>query len=113
MKSTDLELRSLLRRADPACREDYRGVGEADDFAAAVHQRIRVASRAEGSAGGPAMGWRRELRPMAAVAAVIAALLAGGSAAYARHQRLIIERQADAFVRSIDPVLMHADQGGR
>lgn len=110
---TDRQLRVFLRRADPARAGEASPLSGHDEFVAEVHQRIRTRHREAGPAIGPRDGRHRPLRPLAAVLAVLAAFLAGGSVAYARHQRWVTDQQADAFARSVDPILMHAEQTRR
>lgn len=99
-------LSALLRRADPA---STLPAADHADFAAAVHRRIRTADTA--SAPDPTAfpsAFARQLFPLAAALALLASLAAGGSLAYAAHQRDRVAFFADAYARSIDPVLMHA-----
>jgi hypothetical protein len=99
-------LSALLRRADPAS-----ALASADPaaFAASVRARIRTADTAptRASATFPS-AFARQLFPLAAALALLASLAAGGSLAYAAHQRDRVAFFADAYARSIDPVLMHA-----
>lgn len=102
-------LSDLLRRADPAAP----GAPAPVAFAAAVHARIRSADTeaAWHPAGGPrgvSSALARHLLPLAAALAVLASILAGGSAALAAHRRENTEHFAAAYARSVDPVLMHA-----
>jgi hypothetical protein len=97
-------LSALLRRADPAA-----GTAQTEPaaFAAAVHRRIRSADPTP--VAFPS-AFARQLYPLAAALAVLASVAAGGSLAYAAHQRERSDFFADAYARSIDPVLMHANQ---
>jgi len=101
-------LSALLRRADPATR-----LAEADmagDFSAAVRSRIG-ASQAVSPFATFVPGWlAKQALPLAAALAVIASLATGGGLAYAREQRANSEAFAAAYVRGIDPWLMHAEQ---
>lgn len=99
--SSDPALRALLGRADPAGAADP-GPSDAA-FADAVRRRIRIAESAS-----PRQ--RNQLFPLAAAFAVLASLVAGGSLAYAGVQRERTATHADAYARSIDPWLMHADR---
>lgn len=96
-------LSALLRRADPA--SDLPAADPAT-FAASVHRRIRAADTAAASAFPSAFA--RQLYPLAAALALLASLAAGGSLAYAAHRNESRAFFADAYARSIDPVLMHA-----
>ena len=102
MPSPASPLSDLLRRADPAA-------GAADsapaDFAAAVRSRIR---RAEAAPARPVSIFARLPYPLAAALALIASLGAGTSLAVARERSARAETFAAAYVRSIDPLQMHA-----
>lgn len=103
MRPSPDSLSSLLRRADPAA-----GASATDPaaFAAAVHTRIHAADT------GPLFALRsfgRSLLPLAAALALLAALAAGSSVAYAQHQRKASELYATAYAKSVDPFLMHAE----
>lgn len=99
-------LSALLRRADPA--SDLPAADPAT-FAASVHRRIRAADTAAvpATAASPS-AFARQLYPLAAALALLASLAAGGSLAYAAHRNESRAFFADAYARSIDPVLMHA-----
>lgn len=103
-------LSSLLHRADPAANAG-RTLDPAA-FSAAVHARIR-SSVTQPVPFLSFSGWRQELYNLAAALAIIAALAAGGSLAYARHQRETSDFYADAYARSIDPLQMHASHPAR
>lgn len=94
-------LSDLLRRADPAAP----GISAPAAFAAAVHARIQSADT---EASLRPRGLARHLLPLAAALAMLASVLAGGSAALAAHRRENTEHFAAAYARSVDPVLMHA-----
>lgn len=98
-------LSALLRRADPA--SDLPAANPAS-FAAAVHRRIRTVDTASAPAAAFPSALARQFYPLAAALALLASLAAGGSLAYAAHQRDRVTFFADAYARGIDPVLMHA-----
>jgi hypothetical protein len=97
-------LSDLLRRSDPGAGAPPHAAAA---FAAAVHARIQSADT---TAPLRRSALARQLFPLAAALAVVASLAAGGSLAYAGAQRDRVEAKADAFARSIDPWLMHADR---
>jgi hypothetical protein len=106
--SPDPALRALLRRADPA-----GPLPDADaTFLAAVHARLRAAPGPPPTLRTWAAALARELNPLAAALALLAALGLGGSLAYAEHQRDRTARYADAYARSVDPWLMHLHSAG-
>jgi hypothetical protein len=97
-------LSALLRRADPAASPAILSSAE---FSGAVHSRIRSVDTAPVSA---LANFARHIYPLAAALAFLASLAAGGSLAYSAHQRDRTDLFADAYARSIDPMLMHASQ---
>ncbi len=113
----DASLSALLRRADPAAphASPHAGADEVSGsdsaFSAAVHARIGASRPAASPFAALFPGWfARQALPFAAALAVIASLAVGGGLAYAREQRARSETFATAYVRGIDPWLMHADQ---
>ena len=101
----DSELRALLRRADAAA--DLPPVSAAA-FSAGVHARISAADTAPLRAS---RGFARQLFPLAAALALVAAAGVGSGVAYARERDARAETFAAAYVRNIDPWQKHAASG--
>lgn len=112
MKPTpDPDLRALLRRADPAAEPVANSLAP-ELFAADVRARINRLDTNTATFS-PGWRWQSEINALAACLALLAALAAGGVAAYVRHPAKVTERHAMAYARSIDPVLMHAAHQAR
>lgn len=98
--TTDPALSALLRRADPAGSIEPL---PPEDFAAAVHRRLRARASVSWRAR---LGLAREILPFAAALTLVGAL-AGSGLAYAAQRSHTTTVHAAAYARSIDPWLMH------